>query len=110
MLEIGTAFGIQDALKYETLWSVKMDCKRWNLDTVLIDTDEPLTLISKGFNAEDFSDWTIKTTAKNGTVGELWKAAESAYKKANKEFNDWHCFVESFHPIGVNTYEIFFGS
>ena len=110
MLEIGIAFGLQNALKYETLWSVEMDCKRWTLDTVLIDTDEPLTLISKGFNAEDFSDWMIKTTAKNGTVGELWKAAERAFKKANKNHGDWHRYIEDFDPIGVDTYEIFFGS
>ena len=32
-------------------------------------------------------------TAKNGTVGELWAAAEEAYVKASK-MGDWHYFIE----------------
>ena len=110
MYGIGLASAFQSALNYETDWSIRMDGKRWNLETKVIDSDEPLTLLSSGYNSEDFSDWMMKTTAKNGTVGELWKACEKAYKKAHKKHGDWHRYIEKFNCVGPNTYEIFFGS
>tara|TARA_X000000950_G_C13684836_1_gene565481 strand:+ start:158 stop:610 length:453 start_codon:yes stop_codon:yes gene_type:complete len=109
MFQIGLACAFQSALNYETTWSVDMDGKRWNLDTKVIDSDEPLTLLSSGWT-EDFSDWKMKITARNGTVGELWKACEKAYKKAHKKYGDWHRYIEQFDNVGPNIYEIGFGS
>ena len=110
MYQIGLTSAFQSSLNYETNWSVRMNSQGWNLETKVIDSDEPLTLLSSGYNSEDFSDWMMKTTAKNGTVGELWKACEKAYKKAHKKHGDWHRYIEQFNCVGPNTYEIFFGS
>ena len=32
----------------------------------------------------------------NGTVGELWKAAENCYQQAKAAVGDWHYFIEDF--------------
>ena len=32
----------------------------------------------------------------DGTVGELWKAAESCFQQAKLAIGDWHYFVEDF--------------
>ena len=36
----------------------------------------------------------ITTIAKDGTVKEVWLAADRAFKKAKKSCGDWHCFLE----------------
>ena len=33
--------------------------------------------------------------AKDGTVKEVWLAANRAFKKAEKRCGDWHCYLES---------------
>jgi hypothetical protein len=34
--------------------------------------------------------------AENGTIGGLWRAAESCFKQAKLELGDWHYFIEDF--------------
>ena len=36
----------------------------------------------------------VNTIAKNGTIKEIWLAADRAYKKAKKLYGDWHYFLE----------------
>ncbi len=110
MYEIGLGSAFQSVLNYETDWSVRMNGKRWNLDTVVIESDGPITLIIEGIDIDTSAEWRISTKAKNGTVGELWKVIERAYKRAKKQHNDWHRYIEQFDPVGIDTYEVFMGS
>ena len=110
MYEIGQANAFQSVLNYETNWSVKMDGKRWDLNTKIIDTDEPLKLALSGLRMDCDQRWVVKVTAKNGTVRELWTAVEKAYKTANKKHGDWHIFIEKFIEIDTGLYAVFMGS
>ena len=110
MYEIGLASAFQSVLNYQTNWSVRMNGKPWNLGTEVIESEGPIKLIISGISIETSAKWRISTKAKNGTVGELWKALERAYKKAQKQHNDWHIYIERFYPVGVDTYEVFMGS
>ena len=87
-----------------------MNGKPWNLSTEIIESEGPITLIISGISLETSAEWRISTKAKNGTVGELWKALERAYKRAQKQHKDWHIYIENFYCVGVDTYEVFMGS
>ena len=39
---------------------------------------------------------TYKATAKDGTLGALWAAAEDCFQQAKENNGDWHYFVEDF--------------
>ena len=42
-------------------------------------------------------EWiTFTAVAEDGSVGALWKAAESCYLQAKLAIGDWHYFVENF--------------
>ena len=42
-------------------------------------------------------EWiTFTAVAEDGSVGALWKAAESCYQQAKLAIGDWHYFVENF--------------
>jgi|TARA_B110000305_G_C19066249_1_gene459478 hypothetical protein len=45
----------------------------------------------------DSATWvTFTAVTADGTIGELWKAAEACYQQAKAIVGDWHTFVEDF--------------
>lgn len=78
----------KEELGYETVWSM--------YDGALTLESEIYNymprLVQYKFKIDGETHWTT-ATAKNGTVGELWAAAEEAYVKASK-MGDWHYFIE----------------
>ena len=85
-------------LGYETVWS--MDSGVMNLDQNIL-TDKARVVTYKcikemGATMDDVTWITFTAVAENGTVGALWKAAESCYQQAKLAIGDWHYFVENF--------------
>ena len=85
-------------LGYTTTWS--MDSGIMNLDQAIF-TDKPRVVTYKcikemGTTMDDVTWITFTAVAENGTVGALWKAAESCYQQAKLAIGDWHYFVENF--------------
>ena len=110
MYNIGKSQGYQDALGYKTLWSLPCGDlpKHWTLDTVLIgDGTEKF----KCFNTDAaYAGHKVQTTAKNGTIRELWKAAEKSHKIAHERCGDWHTYLESIDMDENGHLHFFFGS
>ena len=84
---------------YETVWSM-YDGGNMPLDFALF-TDKPRVVTYKcikemGATMDDVTWITFTAVAENGTIGALWKAAESCYQQAKLAIGDWHYFVENF--------------
>ena len=85
-------------LGYTTTWS--MDSGIMNLDTNIF-SDKARVVTYKcikemGATMDDVTWITFTAVAENGTVGALWKAAESCFLQAKLAIGDWHYFVEDF--------------
>ena len=85
-------------LGYTTTWS--MDSGIMNLDQKIF-TDKARVVTYKcikemGATMDDVTWITFTAVAENGTVGALWKAAESCFQQAKLAIGDWHYFVENF--------------
>ena len=85
-------------LGYTTTWS--MDSGIMNLDQKIF-TDKARVVTYKcikemGATMDDVTWITFTAVAENGTVGALWKAAESCFQQAKLAIDDWHYFVENF--------------
>ena len=85
-------------LGYSTVWS--MDSGIMNLDTnIFSDKTRVVTykcIKEMGATMDDVTWITFTAVAMNGTVGELWKAAENCFQQAKAAIGDWHYFVEDF--------------
>ena len=114
MYEIGKQEAFKSILKTKVSWSVKMPDENWDLDTIVVGNGslkdisfykEVLTedLDDKGSYIREF----VKSTAKNGTVKEIWLAADRAYKEAVKLYGDWHYFLEEIELKGRKNKAIF---
>ena len=96
-------YAYRHALRYTTKWSIEMDDPNWNLDTVVIDVQGELSCTDKRYPHS--------TIAENGTVRELWAAAEEHYQKAFKDYGEVdHTFLERARRGPNGTVEFFFGS
>ena len=89
---------LKNELGYETVWS--MDSGILNLDQKIL-TDKARVVTYKcikemGTTMDDVTWITFTAVAENGTVGALWKAAESCFQQAKLAIGDWHYFVENF--------------
>ena len=88
---------LKDELGYETVWS--MDSGILNLDQKIL-TDKARVVTYKCIkeikSMDDVTYITFTAVAENGTIGALWKAAESCYQQAKLAIGDWHYFVENF--------------
>ena len=84
-------------LGYATTWS--MDSGIMNLDQKIF-TDKARVVTYKCIkeikSMNDVTYITFTAVAENGTVGALWKAAESCFQQAKLAIGDWHYFVENF--------------
>ena len=84
-------------LGYDTVWS--MDSGIMNLDQkIFSDKARVVTYkcIKEIKSMDDVTYITFTAVAENGTVGALWKAAESCFQQAKLAIGDWHYFVENF--------------
>ena len=55
-----------------------------------------------GDTMDDVTWETFTAVAENGTVGALWKAAESCFQQAKLAVDDWHYFIENF-DVSIKT-------
>lgn len=84
-------------LGYDTVWS--MDSGIMNLDQKIFSDKARVVTYKciKEIKSMDDVTWiTFTAVAENGTVGALWKAAESCFQQAKLAIGDWHYFVENF--------------
>ena len=99
-------------LGYATTWS--MGSGIMNLDTnIFSDKTRVVTykcIKEMGATMDDVTWITFTAVAENGTVGALWKAAESCYQQAKLAIGDWHYFVENFDVQEDGTLELVTGS
>ena len=83
---------------YDTVWSIETGIKP--LDHAIF-TNKPRLVKYKvikemGATFDDVTYQTFECMAENGTIGGLWRAAESCFKQAKLELGDWHYFIENF--------------
>ena len=102
---------LKDQLGYETVWSIE---DIMPLDKAIF-TDKPRVVKYKcikemGDTFEDVTYETFTAVAENGTVGALWKAAESCYQQAKLGVGDWHYFIENFEVQDDGSLELVTGS
>lgn len=107
MFNMGKSFAYREMLGFDTHWSLDMP-KRWDLDTVVVgDSETKLKCVN---DMASFTGGKVSVTAKNGTVREIWKAAERAYKKACEKYGDWHYFLESVDVDDKGVVHFWYGS
>ena len=110
-LEIEHFNDLKAQLGYETVWSIEGIMP---LDKAIF-TDKPRVVKYKcikemGPTFDDTIWETFTAVAENGTVGALWKAAESCYQQAKLAVGDWHYFIENFDVQDDGTLELVTGS
>ena len=110
-LEIEHFNDLKAQLGYETVWSIEGIMP---LDKAIF-TDKPRVVKYKcikemGDTFEDVTYETFTAVAENGTVGALWKAAESCYQQAKLGVGDWHYFIENFEVQDDGSLELVTGS
>ena len=110
-LEIEHFNDLKQELGYETVWSMEGIMP---LDKAIF-SDKPRVVKYKcikemGETMDDVTWETFTAVAENGTVGALWKAAESCYQQAKLAVGDWHYFIENFDVQDDGTLELCTGS
>ena len=110
-LEIEHYNDLKAQLGYETVWSIEGIMP---LDKAIF-TDKPIVVKYKcikemGPTFDDTIWETFTAVAENGTVGALWKAAESCYQQAKLAVGDWHYFIENFDVQEDGSLELTTGS
>ena len=102
---------LQAEMGYETVWSIDgiMPLEQ----KIFTDKQRLVTYkcIKSMSNSGHGVEWeTFCCIAENGTVGELWKAAESCYKQAKSALGDWHIYIENFELQDDGSLELVTGS
>lgn len=110
-LEIEHYNDLKTELGYDTVWSMEGVMP---LDQAIF-TYKPRVVTYKcikemGATMDDVTYITFTAVAENGTVGALWKAAESCFQQAKLAINDWHYFVEDFDMQDDGSLELVTGS
>ena len=110
-LEIEHFNDLKSQLGYETVWSMEGIMP---LDKAIF-SDKPRVVKYKcikemGDTMDDVTWETFTAVAENGTVGALWKAAESCYQQAKLAVGDWHYFIENFEMSDDGSLELVTGS
>ena len=99
-------------LGYDTTWSMgsgvmALDQKIFS-DKIRVVTYK--CIAEMGDTMDDVTWMTFTAVAMNGTVGELWKAAENCFQQAKAALGDWHYFIEDFDVAEDGTLELVTGS
>jgi hypothetical protein len=104
----------QDALGYETVWSMW----EWaDIDqNIFRDGAKRIcyTFYAQDATVEELLNGTaqqieVSAIAVNGSVRELWRAAESCYQQAKAQ-GDWHRFIEDIELRDDGSFELTMGS
>jgi hypothetical protein len=111
-LEIEHFDDLKGELGYDTVWSMgegamALDHKIFS-DKIRVVTYK--CIAEMGDTMDDVTWMTFTAVAMNGTVGELWKAAENCFQQAKVALDDWHYFVEDFTVQEDGTLELVTGS
>ena len=111
-LEIEHFDDLKAELGYNTVWSMgegvmALDHKIFS-DKIRVVTYK--CIAEMGDTMDDVTWMTFTAVAMNGTVGELWKAAENCFQQAKAALDDWHYFVEDFEVTEDGTLELVTGS
>ena len=102
---------LKDQLGYDTVWSIEgirpLDRRFF--------TDKPRVIKYKcikemGATFDDVTYETFTAVAEDGTVGALWKAAESCFQQAKLALGDWHYFIEDFEVQEDGSLQLITGS
>tara|TARA_B110000858_G_C17426875_1_gene303684 strand:+ start:81 stop:488 length:408 start_codon:yes stop_codon:yes gene_type:complete len=104
---------LRNDLGYETILDLQ-DAGMMPLDKKIF-KDKPYVVNYKcikemGATFDDTIWITFTAVAKNGTVGELWKAAETCYQQAKLAVGDWHTFIEDFNMEDDGSFSLVTGS
>ena len=99
LYQIGKSSAFQSVLKTEVNWSVWEKNQIWDLDTVVIGdgTLKNIPFVKQVYTKDSNGDYVyenVNAIAKDGTIKEVWLAADRAYKKAKRLYGDWHYFLE----------------
>ena len=110
-LEIEHFSDLKQELGYETVWSMEGIMP---LDKAIF-SDKPRVVKYKcikemGATMDDVTWETFTAVAENGTVGALWKAAESCFQQAKLALGDWHYFIEDFEVQDDGSLQLVTGS
>ena len=102
---------LKNTLGYDTVWSIEGVMP---LEYSLF-TDKPRVVKYKcikemGKTFDDVTFETFTAVAENGTVGALWKAAESCFQQAKLSVGDWHQYIEDFQIQDDGSLELVTGS
>ena len=97
---------------FETVWSLSSGILQADQ---MIFQDKPYVVKYKvikemGATMDDVTWETFTAVAKNGSVKELWAAAESCYQQAKLAVGDWHYFIENFEVQDDGSLELVTGS
>lgn len=97
---------------YDTVWSMlDMGCKPLDFE---IFTNKPRKVTYKCLKSSGTghgAEWVeFSTLAIDGTIGGLWRAAESLYTQARLDHGDWHYFIEDFTFAEDGSLELVTGS
>ena len=111
-LEIEHFDDLKAELGYDTVWSMgegamALDHKIFSDKTRVVTYK---CIAEMGDTMDDVTWMTFTAVAMNGTVGELWKAAENCFQQAKAALEDWHYFVEDFDVQEDGTLELVTGS
>jgi len=111
-LEIEHFDDLKHELRYDTVWlmgegAMALDHKIFS-DKIRVVTYK--CIAEMGDTMDDVTWMSFTAVAMNGTVGELWKAAENCFQQAKAALDDWHYFVEDFDVQEDGTLELVTGS
>jgi hypothetical protein len=104
---------LKSELGYDTVFDASEGIK--HLDHKFFTDEQPLMITYKVIKelgpTFDDTEWvTFTAVAKDGTLGELWKAGESLFQQAKLFVDDWHIFIEGFHKTDNGSLEMVTGS
>ena len=103
---------LKTELGYDTTWSMGSGIMALDQE-IFSDKIRVVTykcIAEMGDTMDDVTWMTFTAVAMNGTVGELWKAAENCFQQAKAALGDWHYFVEDFEVTEDGTLELVTGS
>ena len=103
---------LKTELGYDTTWSMGSGIMALDQE-IFSDKIRVVTykcIAEMGDTMDDVTWMTFTAVAMNGTVGELWKAAENCFQQAKAALGDWHYFVEDFDVQEDGTLELVTGS
>lgn len=103
---------LQEELGYHTIWSIT-ETGTAGLDHKIFKGENYLVQYRciRSMDEQMNATWISYTAvAKDGSIGELWKAAESCFQQARAHNNDWHAFIEDFEMQDDGSLQLVTGS